>query len=294
MLLVSLKTALILIFFQFALSRMLKFQECNLFDAEFSVVTRHHILLLGGQGFRFQRVPNMTLLNCLNMCMYHPKCFSVNHSPSTLTCQLLGNAAYMCGGRYDLLYDSDWNHYETKDKKAIGEACEKTNSCALNERCEDTCQGRRCVSIYGLLDGKCLYAEQSPNHPEYPASKAFDGEIGLQTSYSATFAGRVGPHWLKASFHRRVFISEIELVNRQGSWIRSHNNKLNITTSLRHSNGDSSITKENPMFVFVEYYRIFPWMAQADVLLIQKVEPNLPLYILTLDEVFIRGYIVYV
>ena len=115
MLLFNPKSILIFLLFKFAFSRMLKFEECNLFDAEFSKVKRGYILPL---WYKVPQLKDVSLLKCLSACMYHPKCFSVNYSPSRMLCHLLETATYMCGG--GIFYPTpDWDHYETKDKKAV-------------------------------------------------------------------------------------------------------------------------------------------------------------------------------
>ena len=141
-----------------------------------------------------------------------------------------------------------------------------------------------------------MRAEQSPNDPKYPAYRAFDGLIGLDTSYSATHAGKNEPHWLKATFYHRVFISEIKLVNRMEAHMQILNNGLKMSTSVRDQDGKLSVIKEILDLGALGDQKTFQWNEKADVLMIEKpllkdTNVDWASVVLSLDEVFIHGYI---
>ena len=85
-----LKVLFLLIYFLFLVDKvstyMLKLPQCNKYDGLFSVVFPHAKLIHG----KVHTITQVTLLDCLQSCVYHPTCRSVNYKKdsSSLDCEL--------------------------------------------------------------------------------------------------------------------------------------------------------------------------------------------------------------
>ena len=96
---------------------MLKLPECGIFDAEFSHIKYNYRL----NGSIESVLHSTSLRECVQKCTVHPVCQSVNYMRQNLTCEFIGDSLLDCSTseEFTLIAVDGWNHFETKDKKAV-------------------------------------------------------------------------------------------------------------------------------------------------------------------------------
>ncbi|XP_066934385.1 uncharacterized protein [Clytia hemisphaerica] len=214
---------------KFAISTMLKVNQCGIYDAEFSQIKYDHRLT----GDLTDTLFLVSLRQCLTKCMLHTTCKSVNYIRQNETCELSSSLSYKTCDLPGVVYQpaKGWNHFQTDIKKrAVGSRCAVNNPCQDFERCEDTCNGgQQCVMIGAYLQS-CLngpFTQSTTYSVSHPANKAFD--MNEQT-YSHTSGNKGVSHWIKVQFGgRQFFVSGIEVVNRV---LSSHQSKRNDNADI--------------------------------------------------------------
>jgi len=108
-------TLLFCCWMQVVFARMLKLNECAIYDAEFSEITYNK--KANSSSNMIAPLYGLQLPQCLRKCTLHPECLSVNYLRSNLTCEFL--AETKCAISITMTPADGWNHFETKEKIAV-------------------------------------------------------------------------------------------------------------------------------------------------------------------------------
>ena len=97
-------------------ARLLRIQECEIYDAEFSVKKSNYRLNIAV----VKEVQNLRLDKCIHQCTLHENCYSINYNKPEMRCEFLG---YTTGGFKrnieELMPADGWTYIETKFKKTV-------------------------------------------------------------------------------------------------------------------------------------------------------------------------------
>ena len=105
-----------LITFHIVNTRMLKINECGIYDAEFSIRKKNH---------RFDNnitkiTNNVNLQECMTGCTIHPHCFSINFNQERKICEFVNNTTIELTTNVGSLVEAkNWTFFDTKKKKAV-------------------------------------------------------------------------------------------------------------------------------------------------------------------------------
>ena len=96
---------------------MLKLPHCHKYDGMFSVVFPHSKLLTREV---VQILNQVSLLKCLQTCLMHPQCHSINYQRNSLLCELLDQTHTSTTNKRELEKNhKNWYHYTTEDRSKV-------------------------------------------------------------------------------------------------------------------------------------------------------------------------------
>ncbi|XP_057308930.1 uncharacterized protein LOC130647183 [Hydractinia symbiolongicarpus] len=94
-------------------------------------------------------------LECVEKCILHDSCQSINYNDVTKECDLLEST--IVDGGNNATNEVDWTHYETDPgNKEVGNVCSSLSPCK-GHYCEDICEspGFNCTCLDGYYGEKC-------------------------------------------------------------------------------------------------------------------------------------------